>query len=165
MTTLALLNPAHDAVLEHPLSQARLWQLCKGWHNLRGASDETLASLDLARVVDEPRPAAAWGETVVEVLPAYSDGAWRRTWQVAAITLPEAKQRLAEMVSEIYWQKVVLDAPPPALLDSEGNAVGVIQARQASLAPKLAQVKADIIGASTIAEAYAIYLTLEQASA
>ena len=105
------------------------------------------------------KPGAAFGETVIEATPVRANGNWRQAWTTQSITLAQAKLQLAQMVGEIYWERMQAVATPQEL-NGAGAFIGVVQARQTRYATPLAQAKANIQGASTIAEAFAIYQQL-----
>lgn len=113
--------------------------------------------------VDTPQPALAWGESITEGAPAKIGNEWHRTWSVTSITLAEAKQQLSDLAVSIYWEKMS-STPTPQELVAGGGYVGTIQAREARWNPVLTSVRDDIQSASTVAEAYAIWLTLRDAA-
>ena len=114
-------------------------------------------------IEDVAPPATAWGQSAVEDMNGeeYTPGKWRQKWTVTSITLAEAKSMLAQMAIDIYQRKV--DAPFTAaeMTASAGSYSAIKAAREATYKPLVATARTQIQAAATIADAYAIYQTLE----
>ena len=158
---LAILTENLSSVLAYPADEKIIRKI---YPDLTLGTDLNDASfVDWPRIVlihPTPQPPANFGETVQEQPPAFSNGAWREVWTKQTITLAQAKQQLADLAVQIYWTKMQ-DTPSRQELQNAGRSYAtVIQSREARFKPKLDDVATRIQNASTIAEAYQIYLEL-----
>lgn len=114
-----------------------------------------------ALVEPTPEPTVAWGERAIEVDPVNVGGIWTQVWAVESITLVEAKQQLAQLAINIYWERMLA---PPGITEFQNasrNGVTVLQGRATRFQTAINDVATRIQSATTIANAYAIYLELE----
>lgn len=131
----------------------------RGWPS--DPTPDTLGGTRYVIIADAPRPTLAFGESAQEMAPINDAGTWRQAWTTTRITLGQAKQKLGQMVIEIYWNRML--APPQiAEFQNAGMSfIATIQGRQGRWDDDLADVAARIQGATTIDQAYAIYLELQ----
>lgn len=160
---LALLDPTHTTVVEYPVVGDRKWELTRV-HNLDGATDANLLAFDLVRVEDTEPPPLEFGETLDPATAVKIDDVWTQQWTKSNITLTEAKQRLGRLAVGLYWGRFVLEPTVTEFQNAGRNGVTVLQGRATRFQAAIDDVATRIQGATSIAQAYAIYQELEALS-
>ena len=158
---IAEVNGLGTAIIRYPLTfdDVKREALLIGW-----PENPTAATFHDSRyrIVEETAPPAAeFGETVQELTPVLVDGTWRRVWTKSRITLPQAKQQLAQMVVETYWGRLLREPPVAEFQNAGRSGVAVLQGRSTRWTSPVNDVAARIQAAPDIDAAYAIFLELE----
>jgi hypothetical protein len=133
-----------------------------GWPENPAAATFQGSGYRIVEETDPPEP--AFGETVQETAPVLSGGVWRRQWTKTRVTLAQAKQQLAQMVVDIYWERLMA---PPAVAEFQAagrSGIAVLQGRTTRFQPAVNDVSTRIQAATDIDAAYAIYRELEALS-
>jgi hypothetical protein len=134
----------------------------RGWPSKPGPA--TFEGTPYAVVEETLPPTTSYGEKPVEGPPQKIGDVWLQTWSVQTITVAQAKQQLANLAINIYWEKF-LSVPGVTEFQQAGrNGVTVLQARATRFQSAIDSVAARIQAATTIAEAYAIYQELDALS-
>lgn len=167
MTKIARLTDIGSSVVSpngYPLSieDVQRERPDRGWPANPG--QQTFEGTPYVLIEEVPPPTTPYGQTAVEGLPEKIGDSWRQTWSVQTITLAQAKQQLAALAINIYWEKFLTVPGITEFQNANRNGVTVLQGRATRFQSAINDVATRIQAATTIAQAYAIYQELEALS-
>jgi hypothetical protein len=85
---MSYVKASGQTIVEYPYSLAKLKADNPNTSFPREVSDELLAEFGVYPVLDTEQPTPGEFERVVEALPMFSDGAWRKQWTLAVAIAP-----------------------------------------------------------------------------
>jgi len=162
MTRIVITSPDGFTKVQTVTSIAALKQAFPRFSPTAAPTDAHFIAQGLpARISAETAsPATSFGQTAADDDERQPDGTWLQTWSVQQITLAEAKSRLADLAVSTYWTKMQAVPSTSELTGAAGSYATVITDRETRFQPKLAQVRTDIQAASTVADAFAVFVQL-----